>query len=412
MGAGGEKMRIALVASASMLLQGALLGVPKSGDVFREYHWIPQGKYHVLSLEQKPIDLPFDLDLTNAIAAEAVFEIGNAHLGYEDMHVQVNGAAWRRISFPEAERPQPSPSRWYHQWNPVVSIPVSEWKRGAGNRFEMQVGPRTYEGTIPHPAYTCVYGITFRIYYDPAKKVHTSGRMRSPANGAKLGAQVELAVAKTGAIRQVDYIGRYEDLNYEGDGVYHQWHYVFERGRIARHLGSSGTADKTVSWDTSWVPDQVLPMQIAARITDENGLIFVTQPVSRLTLVRPGLSVELAKPYDVPVSFSSCQYGAYVTAGAKSEKFQVKGEPGKAVAARFAISAWNAPSAHGFLVNGTTLENTTLEGFEGNHHLFIVPLTPLGALKAGENTFTLIPGKGRSSDVHWPGVAVLIQYRK
>ena len=47
--------------------------------------------------------------------------------------------------------------------------------------------------------------------------------MLSPASQSTLGLSVDLtasAKTDTAAIRQIDFIGHYEDVNYEGDGVY------------------------------------------------------------------------------------------------------------------------------------------------------------------------------------------------
>ena len=404
--------RLVGLQALAILLPCWLGANPESGDVFREYTWKPVGPYHVLTQQQTPIDLVREIDLDRAVRAEVVLEIGNAHLGFADFHIRVNDGEWRRIRFPELGPRQPSPGRWFFQWQPVVPLPLGELKAGASNRFELRVAPKTYEGTVPHPAHTFVYSITFRVYYDPARKPHVTGRVVSPAAGSKLGDHVDLVAAGEGRVRQVDFIGHYEDINYEGDGVYEQWHYAFESGRPAGHLGSADSFGKPVVWDTSWTPDQRNPIQIAARLTDDQGIIYLTKPVAELSLARTGISVELAKPYDIPMGFTSCQYGAYITPGPQAEKFVVKGDPAKIVAARFAMSAWNAPSNHGFAINGQPLEGVKLEDYAGNHHLFVVPLNPVGLLKAGENTFATIPGPGRSSDIHWPGVAILIQYRK
>ncbi|MCX6628041.1 MAG: hypothetical protein NTW28_10480 [Candidatus Solibacter sp.] len=406
------RTKLLVLPALATLLPWWLGANPRSGDVFREYTWMPPGAYHVLTQRQTPLDLAREIDLDRAVRAEAVLEIGNAHLGFADIHIRVNGGEWRRISFPALGPRQPSPSRWFFQWQPVVPLPLSELKAGAANRFELRVAPKTYEGTIPHPAYFCVYSITFRVYYDPAKTAHATGRVVSPVPGSKLGDRVELAAAGSGKVHQVDFIGYYEDINYEGDGVYQQWHYAFDAGRLAGHLGTADSFGKPVVWNTSWTPDQTNPIQIAARITDDRGMIYLTRPAGGLSLARSGISVELAKPYDVPMSFTSCQYGAYVPPGSRAEKFFLKGDVTRIVAARFAISCWNAPSNHGFTVNGQPLEGVKLEGYAGNHHLFVVPLNPVTVLKAGENVFATIPGPARSSDVHWPDAAILVQYRK
>jgi hypothetical protein len=399
-----------------------LLAEPAARDVFREYRWKPEGRYHVLNFDQHAIEMPGELDLADAINAEVVLEIGNAHLGYEDMGIQVNGREWKPIKFPPLSPADPSPSVWFHQWFPTLPFAVSDFKQGAGNTFTLRIGPKTFDGMWPnygapnpHPAHTCIYGVTFRIYYDPAKKVHPSGKVVSPRAGAKLGRSVELAAAAkshNSPIRQIDFIGQYEDINYQGGGVYEQWHYHFIGGKITDHLGSADAPGKKVVWNTSWVPDQKKPTQIAARITDSTGLIYMTDAVSRLSLVRPGLSVELCKPYDIPKAFTSCQYGIYIGTGPQAEKFDVKGDLSKILDAKFAISCWNGPAGHGFTVNGVTLADAKIEGYEGTYHLFVEPLRPLTALKPGTNVFATIPGPKRSSDIHWPGVAVLIQYRK
>jgi hypothetical protein len=395
-----------------LLLTSSLQASPGPGDVFREYTWKPSGAYHVLTQKQAPLDFTHRFDLAHAVRAETVLEIGNAHLGFADFHIRVNGGEWHRIAFPELAPQQPSPSRWFCQWQPAVQLPLSELRSAAPNRFELRVAPKTYEGTIPHPAYTCVYSITFRIYYEPGQKPQVTGEIAAPSADSELGARVNLVAKGQGRVRQIDFVGRYENLNYEGDGFYDQWHCVFEGGRLVGHLGTTDAFGKTVTWDTSWVPNQKRPIQIAARLTDEQDLVMMTKAVGGLVLLRPGQSVELAKPYDVPMGFTSCQYGAYVTPGSKAEKFKVTGDVTKIVAARFAISCWNGPANHGFMVNGQPLEGVKLEGFAGNHHLFVVPLAPLSVLQTGENTFATIPGSGRSSDIHWPGVAVLIQYRE
>ena len=162
--------------------------------------------------------------------------------------------------------------------------------------------------------------------------------MVTPAAQSTLGLAVDLtasARSDNGAIRQVDFIGRYEDVNYEGDSVYNQWHYHLFQGKIMHHLGSTAQPDGKVTWDTSWVPDQPGPMEIAARITDSTGLIYMTEAVGGLSLIRPGLSVELCKPFDVPRSFSGCQYGEWVIPGVRTEKFTVTGNLSKVLDARY-----------------------------------------------------------------------------
>ncbi len=63
---------------------GVSLAEPQPGDVFREYAWTTE-ELHVLGLNQKPFELPVDLDLVDAMRAEVVIEIANQHMGFEGM---------------------------------------------------------------------------------------------------------------------------------------------------------------------------------------------------------------------------------------------------------------------------------------------------------------------------------------
>ena len=165
-----------------------------------------------------------------------------------------------------------------------------------------------------------------------------------------------------GAVTRIDFLGHYEGLNCEGDGAYLRWHGGLKQGALANHLGSTDASANKVVWDSSWVPDQREPMQIAARITDGTGLIVFTEPVGGLQLERPGFAVELCNPYDVPQAFTSCRYGVWITRGPRSERFKVGGEPARIVDARFALSCWNTPSSSGLSVNEVPLEEKRTNG--------------------------------------------------
>jgi len=200
-------------------------------------------------------------------------------------------------------------------------------KAGPDNTVRLRAGEKCFDGKIhpngpkPLDPWMPVYGVTLRIYYDPDRKRHPTGQVTRPAAESNVGLTVSLAASACNPhapIRQIDFIGRYLDINYEGDGVYRQWHGHLFHGKMTQHLGSMAGSDGIVAWDTSWVPDQPAPMEIAARVTDATGLICVTGPVGGLRLVRPGLSVELCRPIDTPRSFTGCQYGEWVVPGVRA----------------------------------------------------------------------------------------------
>lgn len=387
---------------------------PAAGDVFREYAWAPEGKLHVLSLKQTPIAFPGAVDLEAATRAELVFEIGNAHLGYEDMAVRWNEGPWAPLPFPGvAPSTSPSPSLYFHQWWPVVPVALTDL-RERDNRFELRIGPHTFDKGDKHPAWTPVYGIVLRVYYDPARKPHGTGRLLAPRAGATVGRVVALQASASlpagRTVAAIQFVGEYEDVSREGDGQYRRWHYTYHRGALAEHLGTATRARERVSWDTSWVPDQPEPMRLLARVVDDTGLTVLTPVVAGVKLVRPGFSVELARPYDVPPGFTSCQYGVYIHQGPRVEKFDVKGDVRKLRDARFFESCWNCPSGNGFTVNDVPLEQAVPSGEGGTWMHVFAPLRPLAAIKSGTNTLATVPAPKRASDVHLPGIAVLLQY--
>ena len=396
---------------------------PQSGDVFREYVWLqkmyvikyPGWKEHLDSQPFQPaLDLPEPLDLSSAVKAELVLEIGNTHLGWEDMFFRINGQERIKIQFPAASPREPSPSRWFNYWSPVIPVPLKDLDART-NQVQFMVGPLTYDGRNPHEAWEPLYTVVLRVYYDPAGVSHPKGEIVSPGSDSKIGLKAELRVRPEPVpghdTVSIDFVGHYEDVNYEGDGLCENWHYQIHQGKMRYHLGTT-PGGEAVDWDTSWVPDQTKPMVIVAWLRDASGLVCVTKPATGLVLDRPGLSVELARPYDVPMAFTSCQYGSYIGKGPQTAKFNIKGDLSHAIDARFAIAAFNGKEAQGLMVNGTTLEKTELPNAGFPHQLFVVPLLPLSALTAGTNTFTLLPGKGRSSDVALPGPAVLVRYKK
>jgi hypothetical protein len=213
-------------------------------------------------------------------------------------------------------------------------------------------------------------------------------------------------------IRQVDFIGRYEDINYQGDGIYYQWQYNLFHGKITNHLGSTFDPDSAVNWNTEWVPDQPGTIDISARITDNTGLIYMTEAVSGLRLARPGLSVELCKPFDVPRSFTSVQYGVWVIPGVRSEKFAIKGDVANIIDARYIMASWgDQKGCHGYSINGVQLEDNP-GGENWLYNLSKTPVRPINVLHPGENTFSTVVGEGRMPDIYLPGVQILIRYKK
>ncbi len=405
------KWMLVILAGVAMSA-GDVFSQPKPGDVFREYVWYKESGDAGGSLRvggrvgyEGSITLDHDFDLEHATKAEVIVEKILCHDGTTGLAIQINGGDW--IAIPEAPAIASPQCDYQHHFYPTVHIPLSGLQPGRGNTFAMRVDAK-------HPwnwPQNLVYGVHFRIYYDPAKKPHPAGQITAPKSGDTLGSSVTLAAqteSSSGRIKQVDYIGLYDDVNFEGDGVYRQWHYHFFHGQIMHHIGSAAEAPYKVTWDTSWVPDQKQAMQIAARIIDERGMTYFAEAVDGLRLVRPGLSVELCKPYDIPKKWVT-------RTGEKEERFDIAGDLAKAVAAQLVWSSWSPGYMNGVYINGAKVFDN--EGPRYQYYAHRVSLKDISCLKQGVNVLKTgmtpkVDGKMvHGMEVNWPGIMVLIQYR-
>lgn len=407
-----------------LCLAGIVDASPVPGDVFREYYWYhetgdagqalrvggKQGQYHpdrgsAHGYVNTAVELPHEFDLQFAIRAEIVVEKILCHDGTRGLAIRVNDHEW--IDIPEcANIPEPQWDYQHHTY-PVVPIPLEQLKRGMGNTFQMKVAAE-------HPwrwPQNLINGLHFRIYYDPAKKDHPTGRIilvqaEDPPSEV---VTIQLdAHSLKGKIRQVDYVGHYEDVNFEGDGRYTQWHYHFFHGTLANHIGSASQAPWAVGWDTKWVPDQEQPIRVAARIIDESGMVLMTGPVE-FSVDRPDISVELCQPYDIPKQWVTRR-------GEHAERFDLKGDPKRATALQLAWSSWSPGYMNGISVNDAKVFDC--EGPKYQYYAHRVIVDDVSMLRQGPNTLKtgktpLHDGKMvHGMEVNWPGIMVLVRYEE
>lgn len=396
----------------------------QTGDVFREYVWLPDsvaenGKFlrvgGRLDYQSTPTHFPADLhehghitlpnaiDLDQAIRAEVVLEVVQSHEDTKGLRIQINGNDW--LEAPKFSGiPQPQSAYMYHAY-PVVPIPVAHLKAGNGNTFKLEVDS-VQSWNWPQ---NLIYGLTFRIYYH-ASKSHTEAKLAGIREGGKVPAILSLSVrAKNpNQIRQVDYIGFYEDTNWEGDGIYRQWHYHSHRGVIRNHIGTAEKPPFALQWDTAWLPDQSGPIKIAARITNTEGLVFVTQPVTGLILDRK-YSVELCKPYDQPENWVT-------RSGEHAAHIAIKGAVAQAAAYQLIWKSWSPCYMTGLLMNGKKVLEQ--EGPCYDYYEHTTTFRDVSPLKQGENTITtgktpLHDGKMvHGMEVHYPGIMMKVKYPK
>ncbi|MFZ5832931.1 MAG: hypothetical protein ACOY3P_22820, partial [Planctomycetota bacterium] len=261
-----------------------------------------------------------------------------------------------------------------------------------------------------------LYSVIVRVYYDPKQKPHVTGRISSPADGQSIAENPPLAAEMEGEGRaaRVDFLALYEGLDENGDGVYRQWHECYhqpERGKpaeIAGHVGTVQKAPYQVKWDTRWVPDQPAGgIELVARIRDESGVWYVTEPVKRLSLDRPETYVRMYRAEDVPERF-----GVRVDQK-KSCTFCIpeSDDPDMAVEACLSLRTWHGDDK---IHSPLRLNDWSCPiGGKNHHYAHSLHAVPVDVLKHGVNQVEFHSAtEDHSLEVLWPGPALVVRYRK
>jgi len=263
--------KIILVSSSLLFLLSPVKGQPGPGDVFREYVWLPkmvaeQGKFlrvggrldYKINSDHFPsrchsegyLPLLHKVDLKDAVRAEMVVEKLASHEDTKNLRVSLNRNPFLLFP-PSGGIPEPE-SDYMHHTYPVVDVPLDHLKEGTGNSFRFEVDT-VQRWNWPQ---NIIYGVILRIYYPP-DKAYFKPALTGIEEGGILREEQRIGLDKTnGSIFRVEYVGHYEDVNWEGDGIYRQWHYHYFRGQVVHHIGTARMYPFDAVWNTSWLPDQ------------------------------------------------------------------------------------------------------------------------------------------------------------
>ncbi|HWQ57215.1 MAG TPA: hypothetical protein VN442_26250 [Bryobacteraceae bacterium] len=401
----GFAARVA-VAVASVAL--ALQAEPAPGDLFREYSYTVRfGEVHPGAtrknidrmlkgaMAERLLQIP---SVSGVVRAEVSIEYWGGHIGTSDQKFQVNGGEWVQIPQPSGTPTRPQCYYRTILGRATVPLPVESLKAG-GNAFRFTAGPQLCYSF--GWGFYWVYGFTVRLYYDP--KNPPEARIASPVAGSEIGDYPRLVAEArhpSEPITKVEFLAHYEDFNWEGDGNFRQWHYITERGALARHIGTATAPPYAVTWDTAWVPDQEEPVRIAARVTNMAGQVYMT-PEVRVKLRRDDRSVKMYRATDVPEAFG-------VRIGRRKEcKIVVDGALENARAARLVLSTWSAAHGDEIGMNGSKLAGAI--GLVHNYSFDSLPV-PVRNLRR-ENTIHIFSNtKEHALEVNWPGPVLLVEY--
>lgn len=392
----------------------AVRAEPAAGDVFREYKWRPDGKWQRVTGPDATAEgakefLPNSIntvridDLDGAVKAEVYIEMLLCHAGTIGKKMRINSNPWMPIPesgfIPGRAGQGPGNSEYQYMRYPCVRVPLKYLKQG-NNTFEFTCSRGTSLGGW-WPQWI-LYGVTFRVYYDDSKP-HPAGTITRPSTGATIGemAVLEVEAFSPHGIKAVDFIGFYEDFDWEGDGGYRQWHYRYLYSEIKSHIGTAVKKPYKVIWNNAWIPTQNRPVKIMARIVDNTNMCFITQPVQNIRLVR-SKKVRMYKPYSVPKAWS--------TRAGKTHKCKtdVNDDLGKAVAAKIIMVTWNGVAADEIGINDKKVVTKVGKDHDLSHDEFSVPLN---LIKPGTNTlYTSSSTTHHGIEVQWPGMVLFVKY--
>ncbi len=413
---------VLLLLVVSLTASSAAIAQPKPGDVYRDYKWHPRsatGPARTPSwLRVTAPDatvagarafLPNSInhlnvnDFEHAIRAEMALEVLNVHTGTKGHKVRVNEGDWMPIPLSPLVPGNAGtglPALEYHTMQyPTIPIALDTLKNG-DNLFEFSA-ERGTSFARRWPQWIS-YGVSIRIYYDEAAKDHPTGQITSHSNGATIGENEVFSVDAAGStpIQQVDFVGKYTDFNWKGDGDFRQWQDRTFYTKIRDHIGKAKEAPYNVTWDNDWIPDQDEPMEVSARILDTSGLTYITPAVTGLELDRP-YSVKMYKAHDIPRHWGTRAGNSH------SAKIKVTDDLSEATESQITLATWNGTAAKEVTINGDPI----LERFGYSHQLSYqsVPV-PVDSLIQGDNVFkTFSTTTHHGIDVQWPGPVLFVR---
>ncbi|WP_395344715.1 hypothetical protein PN836_008115 [Ningiella sp. W23] len=391
-----------------------------SGDVYRDYVWTVEsteddgflrvgGNYGYLT-DKKLEDIGFhqngfipfghSLDLDKAVSAKLIVEKLLSHEGTTGFAVQINQSDV--LAFPESPHiPEPQ-TEFPHLFLPYVDVPISALNEGENNAFKFTVNEAHPWDWPQH----LVYGITLRVYYNSAK-AHSRATVNRPPNN-EIQLSTTLSVSSQGPVHKVDYIGRFEDVDFNGNGQRYKWQYAIHKGKLGNHIGTSQKAPHSFQWDSTWLPEQSRAIEILAIVTAPDGIAYVTPVVDDLSLSRSH-SIEMAWLNDVEDHWTT-------RSKAVDAEFTLTGDVEKASAAKMYWASWSSCYSHGVVINGY-LTYTGMDEPCYTYEQHEVAIKPSVLMQGKNSLHTPLTPLYKGQIVHgmevlYPGMMIKVKYDK
>ncbi|MFH1427567.1 MAG: FG-GAP-like repeat-containing protein [Patescibacteria group bacterium] len=407
-----------------------------AGSIYKEIAYVPAGDGWRVTDPNSPLactaantnepcDFPNqtftinNVDKANAGSAELWLDRWGGHTGTVGHKVKFNNNAWRElpISLNGIAAGQKSQCYMYEDLT-KVEIPLSDLLSGQNSfTFTSSNQDSSCAGAFNWGQWGW-YVSKLRIFYNNSKP-HPTGTITSPSSNATIGDNPVISVStQPGAgasIERVEFYAQYYGYDENGDGNFYDVHRMYHGSTNNRthsvigHIGTRTAAPYSLTWDTSWVPDQETGgIAIFAKIKDTSGTWYVTEVINNITLSRENSSVKLYQPKDVPVNFWVRNNQS------KSSKANIPSDHdlSKASAAKLFIRTWNAGNNEQ-RYTPMTVNGTAFNGLTGSDHNFdyLALDIPKTLLKNGDNVFTFSSAtQHHGCEIHWPGPAIMVRY--
>lgn len=366
-------------------------------------------------------------DLNNAIKAEVYVSMWGGHVGTTEQKLSVNSTSFDISASDWKPLPQPvsTPTQnlsydraiYYHRTlhsTVPIDISIASLKTGT-NTINFWAKSQTSSGLRGYPLYW-IYSYTVRVYYDSSKRTHPTGTISViPGSDSQT---FSASASYSEGIKQVDFIGYYKDFNWEGDGRFQNWHYIYSNGNLSKHIGTATSSPYSVRWNTTWIPDQDQPMKVVARIVGNDKMCYITDAVN-LTFSR-NYAVKLYSSHNVPEAFA-----VRASLTPKTCDITINDSLSRATGAKLIVPTWGAAGeADDATVHELGINNTPIAG--------LPPLPPFGAyvkysshipdytfevfdiphnILSGTNKFYIKSNTAHhAAEVNWPGPVILVKY--
>lgn len=209
-------------------------------------------------------------------------------------------------------------------------------------------------------------------------------------------------------IVRVHYFAHYLGFDDDGNQQEDDWHGYTYNKEFKNHVGTSGKAPFTVTWNTKMLPVQGKPMSVRALVELKNNFFYQTTELNNLSFPADRPRVQLYHCSEMPHPFWSRD---------KQEKFakiELPDDITKIESAQLQVKIWDGGEGSikdPFTLNGLPYSVTT--GRASHEVVFNILEVMKENIKPGKNVIRLLSDtKEHGIEMLLPGPCLIVRYKK